>query len=201
LIGEDGSQEIMSMKLTTHILTCCALIVMFSLSASSSDPQDEYLKENGGQPALKNRLVLREEQAGFAGVSGRMWVVEPDGRWSVMDIKPAGTGKVRETTRQSGKLTPEELTALAKDLAAHNLVGLPKNVGELVRANPHRIILKFGDKETILNGIAPRRKAEETTREIIEKSTPKQDEVAGKIWSKVAALAHSIEGRTAPYKP
>jgi hypothetical protein len=130
-----------------------------------------------------------------------MWVVEPDGRWSLIDIKPAGTGKVRETPRQSGKLTPEELVALAKDLAAHNLVGLPKNVGELVRANPHRIILKFGDKETILNGIVPRRKAEETTREIIEKSAPKQDEAAGKIWNKVAALAHSIEGRTASYKP
>ena len=77
----------------------------------------EYLTTEDDRHHLKNRLVLRDEVRGFAGLSGRMWVVQPDGRWSLVELRPAGTGKVKEVTQQTGQLTPDELVALAKDLA------------------------------------------------------------------------------------
>lgn len=159
----------------------------------------EYLTTEDDRHHLKNRLVLRDEVRGFAGLSGRMWVVQPDGRWSLVELRPAGTGKVKEVTQQTGQLTPDELVALAKDLATHDLAGLPVKHGESPRINPHRIVLEFGDKEMVLNGIIPRRK-NETTREIIAKSAPSQDTAGATIWTRWGALAHSIESRTASPK-
>jgi hypothetical protein len=160
----------------------------------------EYLTKEGDRHQLKHRLVLRDEVRGYAGLSGRMWVVEPDGRWSLVDLRPAGSGKVKEVQRQAGQLKPDELVALAKDLAAHDLNGLPVKHGENPKINPHRIVLKFGDKEMVLNGIIPRRK-NETNREIIDKSAPSQDSAGANIWTRWSALAHSIESRTTSPKP
>jgi hypothetical protein len=155
----------------------------------------EYLTAEGDQRHLKNRLVLRDEVRGFAGLSGRMWVVEPDGRWSVVVLRPAGTGKVKEVTQQTGQFTPGDLIALAKDLATHDLAGLPVEHGERAKINPHRMVLKYGDKEMVINGIIPRRK-NETMREIIAKSAPSQDTVGATVWARWGALAHAIESRT-----
>jgi hypothetical protein len=175
------------------LLASCAVL-------ADDQKYSEYLTTVGDRPQLKNRLVLRDEVRGFAGLSGQMWVVEPDGRWSLVALQPAGSGKVKEVVQQTGQLNQDELVGLAKDLATYDLAGLPVQHGERARVNPHRIVLKFGDKQMILNGIMPRRK-DETTREIIVKSAPSQETAGASIWTRWSALAHSIAGRTAAPKP
>jgi hypothetical protein len=177
-----------------HCVIGWALLASFT-ALVEDEKYLEYLTKEGDRQQLKHRLVLRDEVRGFAGLSGRMWVVEPDGHWSLADLRPAGSGKVTEVPKLSGQLKPDELVALAKDLATHDLVGLPAKFGENPKINPHRIVLKFGDKEMVLNGIIPRRK-NETNREIIAKSAPSQDSDGAKIWNRWSALAHSIESRT-----
>jgi hypothetical protein len=182
-----------------HCLIGWALLASFAAQAQD-EKYLEYLTKEGDRQQLKHRLVLRDEVRGFAGLSGRMWVVEPDGRWSLDDLRPAGSGKVKEVTQQTGQLKPDELVALAKDLATHDLSGLPAKHGDNPKINPHRIVLKFGDKQMVLNGIVPRRK-NETNREIIAKSAPSQDTAGANIWTRWSALAHSIESRTTAPKP
>src|SRR5258708_6647915 len=118
-------------------------VIGWSLLASFAALADdqkflEYLTKVGDQFQLRNRLELRDEVSGFAGVSGRMWAVERDGRWSLALLQPAGSGKVKEVVQKSGQLKSDEIMALAKDRAAHDLAGLPANHGEIPRINPHR---------------------------------------------------------------
>src|SRR5262249_33694158 len=159
------------------------------------------LIEKDGKLHLKHRLVLREEQLGFAGVSGRMWVIEPDGRWKLVDLQPAGSGKVQETTRQSGRLTANQLGALAKGLASQDLTGLPNKIGEAPKVNPHRIVLKLGEKQMVLNGIVPRRSRQTTIRELITKSAPKPEAPGSKHWNRWAAVVHAVESHASAPKP
>jgi hypothetical protein len=170
--------------------------------AAQADDQKfpEYLTKVADRFQLKHRLELRDEMSGFAGLSGRMWAVEPDGRWSLALLQPAGSGKVKEVVQESGQMKPDEIVALAKDLAAHDLAGLPANHGEIPKINPHRIVLKFGDKKMVLNGIVPRRRSE-TVREIVAKSTPGEANPGATIWNRWGALAHSIESRAESPKP
>jgi hypothetical protein len=170
--------------------------------AAQADDQKfpEYLTKVADRFQLKHRLELRDEISGFAGLSGRMWAVEPDGRWSLALLQPAGSGKVKEVVQKSGELKPDDIVSLAKDLAANDLAGLPANHGEIPRINPHRIVLTFGDKKVVLNGIVPRRKSE-TMREIVAKSSPGAQNPGATIWNRWGALAHSIESRAEPPKP
>ena len=160
----------------------------------------DYLTKVGDHFQLKHRLELRDEVRGFAGLSGRMWVVEPDGRWRLSLLQPAGSGKVKEVQQKEGQLKPDEIVSLAKDLAAHDLAGLPAKHGEAPKINPHRMVLEFGDKKVVLDGIVPRRKSE-TLREIVAKSSPGGEKPGATIWNRWGALAHSIESRTEPPKP
>jgi hypothetical protein len=180
-------------------------VIGWSLLASCPALADDqrfldYLTKAGDQFQLKHRLELRDEMSGFAGLSGRMWVVEPDGHWRFVQLQPAGSGKVKEVVQKSGELKPDDIVSLAKDLAAHDLAGLPANHGEIPRINPHRIVLTFGDKKVVLNGIVPRRKSE-TMREIVAKSSPGAQNPGATIWNRWGALAHSIESRAEPPKP
>ena len=180
-------------------------VIGWSLLASGIAMADDqkfldYVTKVGDQFQLKHRLELRDEVSGFAGLSGRMWAVEPDGHWKLALLQPAGSGKVKEVVQKSGQLKPDEIVSLAKDLAANDLAGLPGEHGESPRINPHRIVLKFGDKKVVLNGIVPRRKSE-TMREIVAKSSPGEEKSGATIWNRWSALAHSIESRTEPPKP
>jgi len=175
--------------------------LLASCAASAQDQKyREYLVPQGDGFHLKERLTLRDEVRGFAGLSGRMWVVEPDGRWSLVELRPAGTGKVKEVPQQTGRLTSDQIVSLAKDLASHDLSGLPEEHGPSPKVNPHRFILKFGDKKMTLNGLVPRRR-EETMREIVAKSAPHQESAGATIWSRWEGLAHSIESRTTSPRP
>ena len=97
-----------------------------------------YLDAKG---RLAETLVLRDSQGGFAGFSGWLWTVEPNGAWRKA---PFLNEDVREA-EQSGKLSAKELAALAAAFKQHKLLELPKNIGGEPMTNPHVFSLTFGE--------------------------------------------------------
>ena len=100
-------------------------------------PRDKLLTEDG---ELAATLSLRDGQSGFAGVTGFIWTVRPDGSW---DRKRFITARVNKPDQQ-GKLTPEQLQSLADVLAHAQVHKLPPKMGKFRGANPHVVTLSWG---------------------------------------------------------
>lgn len=127
------------------------IIVVESLSASES-PQGkegakagEFLTPEG---RLRHPLILRDSQTGFAGESGQLWTVEPDGSWRRQSFL---NQMVREPDRR-GRFTEDQLRALASALAKYDLPGLPERIGKDPGVNPHVFAISFGKQQTALVG-------------------------------------------------
>ena len=111
--------------------------------ASSRGEMGRFLTPNG---TLTETLELKDAQEGFAGVSGEILTVEPDGTWRVARFL---NDRVEAPHRQ-GQLSPEELKSLAEALAEQDFGELPSTVGEAPAINPHRIIVRFGEVDSTL---------------------------------------------------
>ncbi len=110
-------------------------IVLLATAARAADPGD-YLKDG----KLRQALELRDGQGGFAGVTGTAWVIEPDGSWTVFTFLNDRT----QRTLRKGKLSEKQLAALAAQMAAQDVAGLPEMLGGFKGANPHVFSLRFG---------------------------------------------------------
>lgn len=184
------------------IAQCLVLCLMSGFPAEAGPGGDDvsaYLKEGAGPARLKEPLTLREEQDGFAGKSGKIRTIEPDGEWRLDQFRTVD-GKEEITGTTSGKLTPAHLDALAKDLATHDLMGLPEKLGGDEPVNAHKVILQFGKKRATLAGVIRRARPDETTRSVIMKSATSRGASGDKVWARYADLAHAIESRVAPPK-
>jgi hypothetical protein len=97
---------------------------------------------------LTEKVELQELQTGFAGTTGTVWTVEPDGRYTI-------AGKVNEqlTPRQEGTLDAAQLSKIAETLAAADAENLPTEMGEPPPVNPQTIILRVGEKSSTFNTI------------------------------------------------
>ena len=107
--------------------------------------------------SLTEKVELQELQTGFAGTTGTVWTVEPDGRYTI-------AGKVNEqlTPRQEGTLDAAQLSKIAEALAAADADALPAEMGEPPPVNPQVIILRVGEKSstfTTIGGVDPDRVA------------------------------------------
>lgn len=125
-----------------HLLNV-AFLILAALSASAVGGercQKQYLTEEG---ELTEQLIYRDSQAGFAGVTGYLWTIEPDGSWKRQTFL---NDLVRDADR-SGKLRPGQLQELAEALKQNDLLGLPEQQGEEPQVNPKFITLQYGDKE------------------------------------------------------
>jgi hypothetical protein len=89
---------------------------------------------------------LQDAQEGFAGVSGEILTVQPDGSWRLARFV---NDRVEEPHRQ-GRLSPTELKSLAGVLAEQDFRALPSVVGEAPPINPHRITVRFGETSSTL---------------------------------------------------
>jgi len=103
----------------------------------------KYLDEEG---KLKRTLVFKDAQGGFAGFSGHILTIEPDGSWQ---RQPFLNEDVREADQQ-GMLSANQLANLAHKFEQHDLLGLPEKIGKDVGANPHVFSISFGKKQTSL---------------------------------------------------
>jgi hypothetical protein len=136
--------------------SCMSRVVMFCLvlltvckvgSICQATPSRHELRKyltSGGR--LQARLVFRDGQDGFAGVSGEIWTVEPSGRFSIARFLNDKTNPPYwERT-----LAPAELKDLANVLAARNFLDLPDTFGRDVKVNAHLLTLSFGYKQSTL---------------------------------------------------
>jgi hypothetical protein len=153
---------------------------------------EQYVLTHKDKIELKESLVLKEEQGGFAGNTVRTWTVQPSGAWAFVQVLVDANGKEKAATRKElkGTLDQREVNELAKTLAAKDLAGLPGELGRKSTVNPHRYVLKFGKHESRLEGALPRRAG--PIQENIIRSAPKV-ETEQDAWLRFAAIAHVIE--------
>lgn len=179
------------MTRTVSVSTVMVVAGVVVQAASSGGDARAYLTERDGRKELKAPLTMREEQVGFVGTTGTEFTIEPSGRWKVERFRRAGGGKEQYTPLRSGTLSPSQLDALAKSLAAHDLAGLTAKAGREPRANPHRITIRFGQKVSTLEGLPPRR-GSAPLADHVRDSAPK-DELSSKVWDRFAGLVQAVE--------
>jgi hypothetical protein len=179
------------MSITTSVLTALVLSGFVASPGRSGDDAGVYLSEKDGQKVLKAPLTLRVEQVGFAGTTGTVWTIEPSGHWKVARFRLSPDGKEQLTPLRSGTLSPAQLEAMAKALAARNLAGLPAKTGREAKVNPHRVTIQFGEKKATLEGLPPRRDSSPLA-DFIRKAAP-ADEQASEVWERFAHLVQAVE--------
>lgn len=103
----------------------------------------KYLTPDGG---LQARLVLRDGQDGFAGVSGEIWTIEPEGHFSIAHFLNDKT----DPPYRERILAPANLKQLAKVLTTEHFVDLPDTFGRDVKVGAHILTLSFGTKQSTL---------------------------------------------------
>ena len=98
------------------------------------------------ESSLSAPLVLKDLQGGFAGETGRVWTISPDGGYTV--ARQIGLKELEPD--QQGRLTPQQwaqLTTLLDRLA----VTAPRQLGGAPQVNARRITLSYGGKQSVLN--------------------------------------------------
>lgn len=96
---------------------------------------------------LSAPLELKVSQSGFAGVTGTVTTIEPDGAYRVSSF-------VNDTTRppeSEGKLQPEALGELARSLESRDFARLPAELGETPPVNAKTVTLRYGGHSTTLS--------------------------------------------------
>jgi hypothetical protein len=115
------------------ILALTLFLVTTQPAPAGKDASD-YLTMEG---TLKHTLEILDVQGGFAGFTGTLLEVEPDGAW-----KRTGVNFNKTKTLGEGQLTKAQLTDLAKGLARFDLLRLADE-GKTM-ANPHNVTITFG---------------------------------------------------------
>ncbi len=129
------------MKTLTRAVASLALGLLAAAWAVAADAGD-YLTQDG---KLKETLDLTDVQGGFAGFTGKGYVVEPSGEWKLLKVF-----NDKKDVEAKGTLSKEQLAALAKELAAYDLAGLADTKAGKAGANPHVVTVHWGKKETVV---------------------------------------------------
>jgi hypothetical protein len=125
----------------TGLVAAVVLFVASSLPVAGQGKGDKFLKDG----KLTQPLMVRDLQSGFAGVGGREWKVELSGEWQMANVFQGKAKKVE----QQGKLSPDELKALAAALAKYDVETL-ESKKKSVGANPKSLVVRWGDKENVV---------------------------------------------------
>ena len=96
---------------------------------------------------LKMTLTVKDTQDGFAGTTGTVWRIEPDGAFRVSRIFNQNVAE----PHLKGCLTPEQQARLSAVLAKEVPAELPAQIGDASPVNAHRITLQFGDRVSVLS--------------------------------------------------
>ena len=114
-----------------------AFTLLFADALEAALSPDKFLTKGG---RLTATLTLKDGQGGFAGFTGSIWTVRPDGSW---DRKRFINRTMRKADQQ-GKLTTKQLYSLADVLAHAQVDKLPPKMGKFRGANPHVVTLSWG---------------------------------------------------------
>lgn len=88
---------------------------------------------------LTSALTIIDQQAGFVGIEGVRWSIDPDGAFRAVRFVNERT----EPAHQQGRLTRDELKSLGARLES-DLPHLPTQSGEAAPVNAHTIVIQFG---------------------------------------------------------
>jgi hypothetical protein len=129
----------------TDVLTAEPIKLKVVAAPQASD----YLKDG----KLKERIEVRSVLLSIAGNSYSYYAIEPDGSWSMGMATPRS--ELEELAK--GKLTPEQLAELAKELARFDLASLPTHGklvfdGRHIESGPraHVTEIQYGSKVVVL---------------------------------------------------
>lgn len=133
----------MAMRLHNLRISWLALAGISPLFCFAAEKPNRFITQEG---KLKEELVLRDAQEGFAGVSGEIVTIEPEGAFTVARFL---NEEIRKPHRR-GKLRREELERIAIVLASNSFTKLPARIGRDAKINRHIFRLSFGKKESVL---------------------------------------------------
>jgi hypothetical protein len=100
----------------------------------------------GATQGLGQTLEVQVTQSGFAGETGRLWIIQPDGKWIVRRVGPGAPQEPVAT----GSLTETQVAELRTQLERSDFQSLPNSFGESVQVNPHRLVIRWGGREVML---------------------------------------------------
>jgi hypothetical protein len=95
---------------------------------------------------LKQVLEVRDSQSGFAGISGTVWRIEPDGRY----VGARFANQIEGPPVLSGKLDPQTLARLAELLRSDAWQSLPAHLGEGDPVNVRTLSISQGARTVTL---------------------------------------------------
>jgi len=132
------------MFLGIHLGICA---VVLACQTPERNELSKFLTPSG---ELQARLVFRDTQQGFVGVSGEVWTIEVGGHFSIARFLNEKTGP----PHWERDLTPIELKCVANVLAASHFLELPDSFGRESKVNAHLLTITFGKKksELVLQG-------------------------------------------------
>ena len=119
-----------------------AFTLLFAGTTQTALPRDKFLTKEG---RLTATLTLKDGQGGFAGFTGSIWTVRPDGSWD----RKRFINRTMRKPNQQGKLTAKQLQSLADVLAHSQVDNLPPKMGKFGRANPHVVTLTWGKHQCV----------------------------------------------------
>jgi len=117
-----------------------AFCFLFACKTQANLPRNKFLTKDG---KLSATLKLKDVQGGFAGFTGVIWTIHPDGSWDRKRIVGHATRKPDLT----GKLTAKQLQQIADVLVHAQVDKLPGRLGKFHGANPHVVTLGWGKRQ------------------------------------------------------
>ncbi|HSK39108.1 MAG TPA: hypothetical protein VK943_05005 [Arenibaculum sp.] len=95
---------------------------------------------------LSAPLELKVSQAGFAGITGTVTTIEPDGGYRVSTF----VNEMVRPPESEGRLPPEALQAIVRSLEAQDFSRLPDEMGEPPPVNAKTVTLRYGDRSAAM---------------------------------------------------
>lgn len=93
--------------------------------------------EDAKETKLSDKLVVKELQGGFAGLTGKQWTIGVTGKWEEADVF-----RQKATVVRTGTLGKKELAALAAEVKKYD-AGTLKDEGKAA-TNPKVISVGYG---------------------------------------------------------
>jgi hypothetical protein len=125
-----------------HLALHAIFVVGAGAAVAAGDETNSATKGSG----LTEVIEIREAQSGFAGVSGTITRIEPDGAFTISHF----LNEAVQAPHQQGRLTEEQQEGLSRLLEESDLSALPKELGERPEINEKVITVTVGEDSSTL---------------------------------------------------
>jgi hypothetical protein len=128
--------EMCTLKICGLAIVCLAL----GQKEDRAKNMELYITQAG---QLRQTLEIKSGQQGFAGLSGKRWVCDTSGKWSVSQFVGDRPGVVE----RKGDVGRDASRALGEILARDDFLHMPDEFGNGPKVNGQVVSIKFGGKE------------------------------------------------------